>query len=117
MDLLELHSLIRKELSLIPLSRELNLRWRVPFSNGCLILRIRCDSFIDIKALTSRVVGVIGRVGVGGAKIVVQRVHVGLCISEVVMSKCGRTELRIWGLRGVQVLGSWSGRNEVEGGA
>jgi hypothetical protein len=40
MDLLELHSLIRKELSLISLSRELDLRRRVPSFNGCLILRI-----------------------------------------------------------------------------
>jgi hypothetical protein len=31
-DLLELHSLIRKELSLIPLGKELDLRWRVPSS-------------------------------------------------------------------------------------
>jgi hypothetical protein len=40
MDLLELHSLIRKELSLISLGRELNLGWRVPSFNGCLILQI-----------------------------------------------------------------------------
>jgi hypothetical protein len=39
-DLLELHPLIHKELSLIPLSRELDLRWHVPSFNGCLILRI-----------------------------------------------------------------------------
>jgi hypothetical protein len=32
------------------------------------------------------------------------------------MSKGSRMELRIWGLRGVQVLGSWRGRDEVEGG-
>jgi hypothetical protein len=112
-----LHSLIRKELSLIPLSKELDLRWRVPSSNGCLILRIRCDSSIDIEALVSRVIGVIGRVRVESVEIVVQQVHVGSCVSEVVMPKGGHTGLRIWGLRGVQVLGSWRGRNEVKGGA
>jgi hypothetical protein len=37
-DLLELHSLIRKELSLMSFSRELDLRWRVPSFNDCLIL-------------------------------------------------------------------------------
>jgi hypothetical protein len=63
-DLLELHSLIRKELSLIPLSRELDLRWHVPSFNGYLILRIRRDSSINIEALASWVVGVIGRVAV-----------------------------------------------------
>jgi hypothetical protein len=36
--LLELHSLIRKELSLIMLGRELDLWWHVPSFNGCLIL-------------------------------------------------------------------------------
>jgi hypothetical protein len=40
MDLLELHSLIRKELSLISLGRELDLGWRIPSFNGCLILQI-----------------------------------------------------------------------------
>jgi hypothetical protein len=29
-DLLQLHSLIRKELSLVLLGRELDMRWRVP---------------------------------------------------------------------------------------
>jgi hypothetical protein len=39
MDLLKLHSLVRKELSFISCSRGLNLRWRgIPSSNGCLIL-------------------------------------------------------------------------------
>jgi hypothetical protein len=101
MDLLELHSLIRKELSLIPLSRELDLRWRVPSSNGCLILRIRRDSSIDIEALASRVIGVIGRVGVWSAEIVVQRVHVRSCVSGVMKSKDSCMELRIWGLHRV----------------
>jgi hypothetical protein len=37
-DLLELHSLIRKELSLVPLDRELDMRRRVPSFNWLLVL-------------------------------------------------------------------------------
>jgi hypothetical protein len=37
-NLLELHSLIRKELSLVLLSRELDMRWRVPSFDWLFVL-------------------------------------------------------------------------------
>jgi hypothetical protein len=71
-DLLELHSLVRKEFSFISCTRGLNMRWRgVPSSNACLILQIRRDSPIDMEAFVSRVIAIIGRVGVRSAEIVV----------------------------------------------
>jgi hypothetical protein len=63
--------LIHKELGFILLGRELDLRWRVPSFNGCLILRIRRANSIDVEALMGRVVGVIDRVGVRSAEVVV----------------------------------------------
>jgi hypothetical protein len=38
-DLFELHSLIRKELSLVPFGRELDMRWRMPSFDWLFVLR------------------------------------------------------------------------------
>jgi hypothetical protein len=40
MNLLELYSLIRKELSLVSFGGELNMRWRVPSFDRLLVLRL-----------------------------------------------------------------------------
>jgi hypothetical protein len=71
MDLLELHPLIRKELSLVPLDRELDVRRGVPSSDRLFFPRIRRAFNIDVEALAGRIVGVISRVGVRGAEIIV----------------------------------------------
>jgi hypothetical protein len=70
-DLLKLHSLIRKELSLIPLGRELDKRGRVPSSDRLPFPRIRRALNIDVEALTGRVIGVISRIGVRSVEVVV----------------------------------------------
>jgi hypothetical protein len=70
-NLLELHSLIRKKLSLISLVRELDMRWRVPSFNWLFVLRIRRACLVDVEALAGRIVGVISRVGVRSAEVVV----------------------------------------------
>jgi hypothetical protein len=70
-DLLELHSLIRKELSLVPLGRELDMRWRVPSFNWLLVLQFRRALNVDVEALTGRIVGVVSRVRVRSAEVVV----------------------------------------------
>jgi hypothetical protein len=70
-DLLELHSLIRKELSLVPLGRELDMRWRVPSFDRLFFLRFRRAFNVDVEAFAGRIVGVISRVGVRSAKVVV----------------------------------------------
>jgi hypothetical protein len=70
-DLLELHPLIRKELSLVLLGRELDMRGRVPSSDRLFFLRIRCAFNIDVEALAGSIVGVISRVRVRGAEIIV----------------------------------------------
>jgi hypothetical protein len=70
-DLLELDSLIREELSLVLLSRELDMRWRVPSFDWFFVLRFRRAFNIDIEAFTGRIIGVISRVRVRSAKVVV----------------------------------------------
>jgi hypothetical protein len=67
-----------------------------------------------MEAFASRIVTVIGRVRVRGAKIVIRRMHVKSSISRVVAARSNRTVLRSRGLRRVLVLGSWCGRYEVE---
>jgi hypothetical protein len=69
--LVELHPLIRKELSLALLGREPDVRGRVPSSDRLFFLRIRRAFNIDVEALAGRIVGVISRVGVRGAEIIV----------------------------------------------
>jgi hypothetical protein len=70
-NLLELHSLIRKELSLVSFGRELDMRWRVPSFNRLLVLRFRRAGSVDVEALAGQIVGVVSRVGVRGAKVVI----------------------------------------------
>jgi hypothetical protein len=70
-NLLELHSLIRKELSLVSFGGELDMRWRVPSFDRLLVLRLRRAGFVDVEALTGRIVGVVSRVGVRGAEVVI----------------------------------------------
>jgi hypothetical protein len=70
-DLLELHSLIGKELSLVPAGGVLDMRWRVPSSGQLLFLRIRRAFNVDVEALAGWIVGVVGRVGVGRTEIII----------------------------------------------
>jgi hypothetical protein len=70
-DLLELHSLIHKELSLVLLGRELDMRWRVPSFDCLFVLRLRRAFNIDVEAFTGQIIGVVSRVGVRSAKVVV----------------------------------------------
>jgi hypothetical protein len=70
-DLLELHSLICKELSLVPLGRELDMRWRVPSFDRLFFLRSRHAFNVDVEAFAGQIVGVISRVRVRSAKVVV----------------------------------------------
>jgi hypothetical protein len=70
-NLLKLHSLIHEELSLVLLSRELDMRWRVPSFDWLFVLRFRRAFNVDVEAFAGRIVGVIGRVGVRSAKVVV----------------------------------------------
>jgi hypothetical protein len=70
-NLLELHSLIREELSLVSLGREFDMRWRVPSFNRLLVLRFRRAGFVDVEALAGRIIGVVSRVGVRGAEVVI----------------------------------------------
>jgi hypothetical protein len=61
-----------KKLGFVPCTRGLNMRWRaVPPSNGCLGFLIRRDSPVDMEAFTGRIVAIVGRVRVRGAKIVI----------------------------------------------
>jgi hypothetical protein len=71
MNLLELYPLIRKELSLILLGRELDMRWRVPSFDRLFILRFRRAFNIDIEAFAGQIVGVISLVRVRSAEVVV----------------------------------------------
>jgi hypothetical protein len=70
-NLLELHSSIHKELSLVSLGRELDMRWRVPSFNRLLVLRFRHAGFVDVEALVGWIIGVVSRVGVRGVKVVI----------------------------------------------
>jgi hypothetical protein len=70
-DLLELHSLIRKELSLVPFGRELDMRWRVPSFDWFFVPRFRRAFNVDVEAFAGRIVGIVSRVGVWGAEVVV----------------------------------------------
>jgi hypothetical protein len=63
--------LIRKELSLVPLGRELDMRGRVPSFDRLFFLRIRRAFNIDVEALAGRIIGVISRIGVRSAEIIV----------------------------------------------
>jgi hypothetical protein len=71
MNLLELHSLIRKELRLGSLSRKLDMRWRVPSFDWLFFLRFRRAFNVDVEAFTGQIIGVISRVRVRSAKVVV----------------------------------------------
>jgi hypothetical protein len=70
-NLLELHSLIREELRLVLLSRELDMRWRAPSFDWLFVLRLRCAFNIDVEAFAGQIVSVISRVGVRSTKVVV----------------------------------------------
>jgi hypothetical protein len=70
-NLLELHSLIRKELRVVLLSRKLDMRWRVPSFDRFFVLRFRRAFNIDVEAFAGRIIGVISRVRVRSAKVVV----------------------------------------------
>jgi hypothetical protein len=70
-NLFELHSLIRKELSLVSFGRELDMRWRVPSFNRLLVLLFRRAGFVDVEALTGWIVGVVSRVRVRGVEVVI----------------------------------------------
>jgi hypothetical protein len=71
MNLLELHSLIRKELSLVLLGRELDMRWRMSSFDWFFILRFQRALNIDVEAFAGQIVGVVSRVGVRSAKVIV----------------------------------------------
>jgi hypothetical protein len=70
-NLLELHSLIRKELRVVLLGRKLDMRWRVPSFDWLFVLRFRRAFNIDVEAFAGRIIGVISRVGVRSAKVIV----------------------------------------------
>jgi hypothetical protein len=70
-NLLELHSLIRKELSLSSLGRKLDMRWRMPSFDWLFFLGFRRAFNVDVEAFTGRIVGVVSRVGVRSAEVVV----------------------------------------------
>jgi hypothetical protein len=63
--------LIVKELNLVLLGRELDMRWRMPSFDWLFVLRFRRALNINVEAFAGQIIGVVSRVRVRSAKVIV----------------------------------------------